>query len=111
MGKVSMYDSAQIARGGYGPAGTGHPPPTNMMDRPERAASTFEILGKGLENAHAAADRLEQALDRIEPLPPEPNAGDIPGPPPPGHARQAAAMLQHLVSRLHRLADRLETHG
>lgn len=106
----NMYEPGAVVPRGYGPAGTGHPPPSGDARGPDRAPATFEILGKGLENAHAAADRLEQALDRIEPLPPEPTAV-IPEPPPPGHARQAAAMLQHLVSRLYHLADRLETHG
>ena len=94
MGNVSMYDTAQIARGGFGPAGTGHPPPPGASKGSERPP-TFEILGKGLANAHVGADRIEAALDRIDPL----------------HAANVTMALQHLVSRLHRLADRLESHG
>ena len=110
MGKVSMYDTAEIARGGFGPAGTGHmPPPAGSGSRPERPP-TFELIGKGLANGHAAADRIETVLDRIEPLPPEPTDGIEPGPPS-GHAQNVTMALQHLVSRLHRLADRLESHG
>lgn len=109
VGNVSMYDTGQIARGGYGPAGTGHPPPlSGPNDR--QAPPTFEILGKGLENAHAAADRIENVLDRIQPQPPESTNGIEPGPPS-GHAENVTRGLQHLVSRLHRLADRLEGHG
>ena len=109
MCKVSMYDTAQIARGGFGPAGTGHPPPPGASKGSERPP-TFEILGKGLANAHVGADRIEAALDRIDPLPAEPNDGIEPGPPA-GHAANVTMALQHLVSRLHRLADRLESHG
>lgn len=104
-----MYEPGQVARGGYGPDGTGHPPLPGDSRGPERPP-TFELLGKGLENGHAAADRIETVLDRIEPLPPVPNEGIEPGPPQ-GHAQNALRTLQHLVSRLHRLADRLESHG
>lgn len=110
VGNVSMYDTGQIARGGYGPAGTGHPPPpSDPNDR--QGPPTFEILGKGVENGHAAADRIESALDRIEPLPPTPSNEGIEQCPPSGHAQSVTRGLQHLVSRLHRLADRLEGHG
>ena len=109
MGNVSMYDTAQIARGGYGPAGTGHPPPpSGAVDR--KGPPTFEVLGNGLENAHGAADRIEKVLDRIQPQPAEPINGIEQGPPS-GHAENVTRGLQHLISRLHRLADRLETHG
>ena len=104
-----MYEPGQVARGSYGPDGSGHPPPPAGSRGPERPP-TFELIGKGLANGHAAADRIETVLDRIEPLPPEPTDGIEPGPPS-GHAQNVTMMLQHLVSRLHRLAERLEGHG
>ena len=110
MGKVSMYDTAEIARGGFGPAGTGHmPPPAGSGSRPERPP-TFELIGKGLANGHAAADRIETVLDRIEPIEPEVDNGNA-ALPAAGHAQNVIMLLQHLVSRLHKLADRLESHG
>ena len=107
----NMYDPAAIARGGYGPMGTGHPPPPGDQRGPERAAPTFEILGKAAMNGHAAADRIESALDRIEPTPPPMATDGIEPGPPSGHAANLTVMLQLLASRLHRLADRLETHA
>lgn len=97
--------SGRMHLGGFGPAGTGHPPP------PDNAQPTAPFLDRvrlGLDIAHQAADRIESVLHRVEPreiLPSKPDPEWV------GHAPAISDRLSKLISRLNDLANRFEDFG
>lgn len=108
MNNVTMYDGAKIAPAGFGPAGTGHPPPPNAAGALAPPAPFLDRVRLGLDHAHEAANRIESVLHRFDPYP---SSDSKPQEEWAGHAQAIGDRLHGLIARLHGLADRLEALG